>query len=84
MSIKRINSIYLHYPKRRFSTRRWTYDFLRWGLRKMLRAGSYRPEMNSMPVTDNTRMHVSHCLQAVYDEMIADSEREEYQEKVRL
>lgn len=61
----------------------WTYDFLRWGLRKMLRAGSYRPEMNSMPVTDNTRMHVSHCLQAVYEEMISDSEREEYQDKVK-
>ena len=48
----------------------------------MLRAGSYRPEMQSLPVTDNTRMHVSHCLQAVYEEMISDSEREEYQDKV--
>ena len=50
----------------------------------MLRAGSYRPEMESLPVTDNTRMHVSHCLQAVYEEMISDSEREEYQEKVSV
>lgn len=61
----------------------WTYDFLRWGLRKMLRAGSYRPEMEALPVTDNTRMHVSHCLQAIYEEMISDGEREEYNDKVK-
>ncbi|RMZ96061.1 hypothetical protein BpHYR1_001189 [Brachionus plicatilis] len=63
----------------------WTSRFIVFGVPKLLRVAATIPELNlanSLPLTEHTKMHVSCCLSAVYDDIFTDSERETYQETV--
>lgn len=63
----------------------WTSRFIVFGIPKLLRVAATIPELklpNSLPLTDHTKMHVSCCLSAVYDDIYSDSERETYMETV--
>lgn len=63
----------------------WTPRFIVFGLPKLLRVASTVPELNlpnSLQLTENTKMHVSCCLSAVYDDIYSDSEREKFQNVV--
>lgn len=61
----------------------WTPRFIVFGIPKLLRVAATIPDLNlpgSLPITENTRMHVACCLSAIYDDVYNDSEREKYQE----
>lgn len=61
----------------------WTPRFIVFGVPKLLRVASTIPELklpNSLPLTENTKMHVSCCLGAIYDDIYHDGEREKYNE----
>lgn len=61
----------------------WTPRFIVFGIPKLLRVASTIPELNqphSLPLTENTRMHVACCLSAIYDDIYHDGEREKYTE----
>lgn len=63
----------------------WTSRFIVFGIPKLLRVAATIPQLNlpnSLPITEHTKMHVSCCLSAVYDDIYSDTERETYQETV--
>lgn len=63
----------------------WTPRFIVFGIPKLLRVASTVPELNlpnSLQLTENTKMHVSCCLSAVYDDIYSDSERDKFQDVV--
>jgi hypothetical protein len=63
----------------------WTSRFIMFGVPKLLRVASTVPELNlpnTLPLTENTKMHVSCCLSAVYDDLYTDSERDKFQDVV--
>ncbi len=61
----------------------WTPRFIVFGIPKLLRVAATVPELNlpgSLPLTENTKMHVSCCLSQMYDDIHHDGEREKYNE----
>lgn len=61
----------------------WTPRFIVFGIPKLLRVASTVPDLNlphSLPLTENTKMHVACCLSAIYDDIQHDGEREKYNE----
>lgn len=63
----------------------WTSRFIVFGVPKLLRVASTVPELkipNSLQITEATKMHVSCCLSAVYDDIYSDQEREKFQDVV--
>lgn len=63
----------------------WTTRFIVFGIPKLLRVAATIPELNlpnSLPLTQHTKMHVSCCLSAVYDDTYSDAEKEKYNETV--
>ena len=61
----------------------WTPRFIVFGVPKLLRVAATIPELKlpgSLPLTENTKMHVSCCLSAIYDDIYYDSEREKFNE----
>ena len=63
----------------------WTTRFIVFGVPKLLRVAATIPELNlpnSLPLTPHTKMHVSCCLSAVYDDTYSDAEKEKFQETV--
>ncbi|CAH1772776.1 unnamed protein product [Owenia fusiformis] len=62
----------------------WTRTFIEYteGLYKLMEIAGCIKEYKTMPVTDNSQMHASVALQKLYDDMLADKEREIYREKV--
>lgn len=61
----------------------WTPRFIVFGVPKLLRVAATIPELNlpnSLPLSENTKMHVSCCLSAIYDDIFHDGEREKFNE----
>lgn len=63
----------------------WTTKYIVFGVPKLLRVAATIPDLklpNSLPLTEHTKMHVSCCLSAVYDDTYTDKEHELYHETV--
>lgn len=61
----------------------WTPRFIVFGIPKLLRVAATIPDLKlpgSLPLTENTKMHVSCCLSQMYDDIHHDGEREKFNE----
>jgi len=46
------------------------------GVQQLLTVAGTIPEHKTIPVSQNTRMHVSLCLSKVYEDLVSDQERD--------
>ncbi|KAH7728119.1 UNC-4 protein5 protein [Aphelenchoides avenae] len=65
--------------------RGWSWRFTEdRGLLKLLHISSQIPELSDYPVSAETRQHVAICLARLYDDMVFDTRRAVYREKVDM
>ncbi|CEF60967.1 Armadillo-like helical domain and Tetratricopeptide-like helical domain and Tetratricopeptide repeat-containing domain and Tetratricopeptide TPR2 repeat and Armadillo-type fold domain and Tetratricopeptide repeat and UNC-45/Ring assembly protein 3 family-containing protein [Strongyloides ratti] len=63
--------------------RGWSWRFVEGrGLSKLLHVSSQIPELCEYPVSIDTRNHLAICLQRLYDDMVFDTKRNIFKEKV--
>uniref|UniRef100_A0A0N5BDT4 TPR_REGION domain-containing protein n=1 Tax=Strongyloides papillosus TaxID=174720 RepID=A0A0N5BDT4_STREA len=63
--------------------RGWSWRFVEGrGLSKLLHVASQIPEQCEYPVSNDTRNHLAICLQRLYDDMVFDTKRNIFKEKV--
>ena len=52
------------------------------GVQQLLTVAGTIAENKTIPVTENSRMHVSLCLSKIYEDLFSDQERDRFTEAV--